>query len=558
MKVNHNLGIVIKAIDKATGPLQKINRTISRVQAPFKKIGSSLSNVVDASGFSKLQTGFAGLNSGMSNVMNKTGALATKFTLLGGTAGFAFKKLFVDTASQFEQFSTILTTLLGSSDKADKAMDWVSNFAAKTPYELDEVTEAFVKLKSYGIDPQAGALKSVGDAAAAMGKPLSQMVEALADAQSGEFTRLKEAIGGTFQTVGNNIAYSFVDKDDNERTFAAAKNDAVALQKMVLKAFEAKGYTGAMDNLSGTWSGMLSNLADIWTRFANLVMSSGVFDFMKGKLSGILQKLNEMSDNGKLKQLAETFGQKLVVALSATWEALKQISAAFMSLINVMPKIANFVGGWGNLLKIVALVMAGPLLAAIAGLIAAVVNLGIAIGFTPIGWFLAGMAAIAAISILVIKKWQAIKDFFASFAEAFANGPLIGIINLIAGLIYTLTGIDLFEIGRKIMSSLKDGMVAAWQKMTEWLQKAAEGFMNLIPDSFKTTLGIDKTIQKTNANKVYTGASNFMNKYNTSQAVKTEVVIKAENLPKGMQVSTGKTQATSTKLDLGYSMAGAL
>jgi len=57
------------------------------------------------------------------------------------------------------------------------------NTVGYTPYPT-EVTDAFVKLKAYGIDPQAGALLAAGNAASAMGKGLNQAVEAIADAQT--------------------------------------------------------------------------------------------------------------------------------------------------------------------------------------------------------------------------------------------------------------------------------------------------------------------------------------------------------------------------------------
>ena len=98
----------------------------------------------------------------------------------------------VDVASQFEKFETVLISSTGSAEKAKEAMKWVTDFAVKTPYELDKVTEGFVALKNYGIDPTNGTLRTLGDTAAAMNKPLMQGVEALADAVTGENERLKE------------------------------------------------------------------------------------------------------------------------------------------------------------------------------------------------------------------------------------------------------------------------------------------------------------------------------------------------------------------------------
>ncbi len=64
-------------------------------------------------------------------------------------------------------------------------------FRGQEPYELAEVNEAFVQLRTRGMDPTKGLLKTLGDTSAAMGQPIMQAVEAVADAVTGENERLK-------------------------------------------------------------------------------------------------------------------------------------------------------------------------------------------------------------------------------------------------------------------------------------------------------------------------------------------------------------------------------
>ena len=109
-----------------------------------------------------------------------------------GALGYGLKRAFINPAAQFERFETVLKTIEGSSEKARESMNWIDDFAVKTPYELAQVTDAFVKLRAYGMNPTDGLLRDLGDASAAMGKPLMQAVEAIADAVTGENERLKE------------------------------------------------------------------------------------------------------------------------------------------------------------------------------------------------------------------------------------------------------------------------------------------------------------------------------------------------------------------------------
>ena len=126
------------------------------------------------------------------------------------------------TASDFERYQTILETVEGSSRKAQRSMDWISRFAVKTPFELDQVTDAFVKLRAYGLDPTGGLLRSLGDAASAMGKPIMQAVEAIADAVTGENERLKE-FGVKARTKGDTITYEYTFKGETKTVQANAR-----------------------------------------------------------------------------------------------------------------------------------------------------------------------------------------------------------------------------------------------------------------------------------------------------------------------------------------------
>jgi len=179
------LGIVIKAIDEASKVFKTVSKNVDIIGKSANDVGKKFGN------------------------MTKEAALfGGQLSLLGGAAMWTFKSQFIDTAAQFEDFTSVLKTLEGSSIKAKSSMNWVSDFAAKTPYELAEVTEAFVKLKSYGMEPMNGLLRTLGDTSSAMGKPLEMAVEAIADAVTGENERLKE-FGIRAQVHGNKIRYEY-------------------------------------------------------------------------------------------------------------------------------------------------------------------------------------------------------------------------------------------------------------------------------------------------------------------------------------------------------------
>ena len=59
---------------------------------------------------------------------------------------------------------------------------------------LQQAVDGFTKLVNLGLTPSEAALQSYGDTSAALGKDLSQMIEAVADAATGEFERLEFGI----------------------------------------------------------------------------------------------------------------------------------------------------------------------------------------------------------------------------------------------------------------------------------------------------------------------------------------------------------------------------
>ncbi len=64
---------------------------------------------------------------------------------------------------------------------------------------------------------------------------------------------------------------------------------------MAAHPLSAKKFGGAMAKESKSFMGMLGNLADQWARLRNMVMASGLFDFLKGRLGALLDTLDRMA-----------------------------------------------------------------------------------------------------------------------------------------------------------------------------------------------------------------------------------------------------------------------
>lgn len=464
-------------------------------------------------------------------VAGQARSLGTQAAVAGAAGGYFFKTQFLDRAAEFEKYQTILKTVTGSELKAGQAMSWVSEFAARTPYEMGEVMESFTRLKAYGIDPMAnGMLKTLGDTASAMGKPVMQAVEAMADAVTGENERLKEfGIKGSKIKGTNLIEYSYTDAAGKNLTKQVDGTNRALIQSTLQSIWNEK-YRGAMEDQSKTWNGMISNMGDQWARFTNLVMASGLFDRMKERLGGLLNQLDTMAANGQLADWASRVGGGMLKFADGAWKA----GEAFMRVSN---NIAGAVGGWENLLYITAamkfaplafglvklggaLIGAGGALLKVVGASAAFVKAGALISAAvrgvgialwglaanPAALAIAGIAAgVAGAAYLIYRNWEPIKTFFLGmwgeikmgFSGGFA-GIAATIVNFSPlGLLYkafagalSYLGVELpgrfTEFGGMLMQGLANGI----KNMAGTVKGAVVGAADSSIGWFKEKLGI--------------------------------------------------------------------
>ena len=363
--------------------------------------------------------GFGRIADGAGRAKNGVIAGAAMMSIAYGSAAVAAGAL-VGTASEFERFETILTTTEGSAVKAAEAMKWVQDFAVSTPYELDQVTEAFVQLRAYGLDPTGGMMRTLGDTSAAMGKDLMQAVEAIADAVTGENERLKE-FGIKASVNAGKITYAYTNAAGQQMEAVVKAGDRIAIQQTLMNIMNEK-YAGSMDRLSKTWDGMMSNLMDQWTKFQMMIMEAGLFDWMKGKLEGVLETINQMEADGTLQEWATSISNDIQAALKGIWEFGKGALEVIRELSKYLSAAADYVGGWKNLAAVLGAMAFGPtLVATAAGLVQiarGLAMLGTALMANPI---MLAIAAIAFGAYLIYRNWDKIGPYFEKIFAAIKN-----------------------------------------------------------------------------------------------------------------------------------------
>lgn len=224
----------------------------------------------------------------------------------------------VETNTEFQRLQASLKTVTGSAGRAGVAFDMIRKLAKRTPFQVTEVTQAFVKLKALGLDPSEAALISYGNTASAMGKSLNDFIEAIADASTGEFERLKE-FGIKSKSEGDRVSFTF-----QGVTTQVGKN-AVEIEQYLRRIGETT-FAGAMDEQMKTLGGVFSNLRDTVEQFELAIGEAG----FAAAVSEVTTELGNML--GTSEDLAPIIGGLLA---DATREAFRLFKALVHELRQV-------------------------------------------------------------------------------------------------------------------------------------------------------------------------------------------------------------------------------
>jgi hypothetical protein len=247
------------------------------------------------------------------------GAAATAAPLVGAAVAVGGLMEIGKITRDFEKLNAGLITSTGSAGGAERAFAALQQKAADTPYTLQEVTGAFTKLVNYGLQPSERALTSYGNTSSALGKGLTDMIEAVADATQGEFERLKE-FGIKASAQGDKVTFMF------RGVKTTVDRDSKAIQDYLIKLGETN-FGDAMANRMTTLDGKLSNLQDAWESLFRTMGQSGIGDLLK-----------DAADTG----IEALTGIEAYIMGASFNEAIIALKGGFEEIAHVAHKAAGF------------------------------------------------------------------------------------------------------------------------------------------------------------------------------------------------------------------------
>ena len=248
------LGYLSKSANDAEKQVGQLGDDAKKASDKVKKLG-------DESGkAAKKQKGFgAAISNNKGKVLGLTVALTAMAVMINRGL-----KAVEQAGSEFSIFRARLITATGSVEAASKAFKDLNAFALETPFTLAESVNGFAKLTNLGLNPSRAAMVSFANTSAAMGGSLEQMIEAVADATTFEFERLKE-FGIKSSQEGDKVKFTF-------RGVTTEINKSADEVSGYLENIGNTVFAGAAIEQTKTLKGSISNLEQA---YGNLAIAAG-------------------------------------------------------------------------------------------------------------------------------------------------------------------------------------------------------------------------------------------------------------------------------------------
>ena len=569
----YGLNVIIKAVDQITGPLRGI---MGKVQAA----SAGVSKALDRAGLPVFANSLKNVGSAIGGVGSAVGQSRDRLLGLGATLGITSAALGLFVNGYADATGAIGDTAERTGISRERFQEL--GFAAKLTGSSSEVL--------------AGALQKMNINVGAAAKGSKE----LTDMFSGLGIKLKNT-DGSLKSTDEQFAM-FVDR------ISKIKNPSLQAQAAV-KIF-GKSATELLPLIRGGSAG-LQEMSDEARRLGIVLSDDAVrdgeafgdiLDTLKAAIGGVgntigtalVPELSKMATwltetivkyRPQIEAFATAFARDLPGNIEKIVGFLGDLYDGIQPVISAIGWMADTFGGANVVFAALGAYLGGGLLVSIYSLAVAFKGLGVAILTTPVGWFLAAIAAVGAAAYIIYKNWDQIVAFFeekwagvkAAFSDGIINGiwklwkeynPVTLMTEAFMGLVQYLTGWDL---GAILGAKVQDAISAMKSAIPDWAAKmlgieisadpaagggSGEGQQSAqAPESGAAAPGTEKDLADIGRRAAQVG--NESAKIVQAQQQPSEVRVKVDfaNTPPGTKVKTEGSQGAQFDTDLGYSMA---
>lgn len=293
----------------------------------------------------------------------------TRLLTGGAVAGFVSK--LVSVRGEFQQLEIAFGTMLKSADKAQTLITQLADTAAKTPFDLQGVTQGAKQLLAYGVAAEDinDKLLMLGDIASGLSLPLGDLVYLYGTTmtQGRVYTRDMIQFMGRGIPLAEELAKQFgVTKDKVSELVSAGKVGAKEFEQ-AMQSMRTNRFNNLMEEQSKSLTGQISNIEDAIQIMYDEIGKSSEGMLNKG-LEGVSFLVEHYKEVGKaLGTLIITYGsaRAAVVACSIAMGIHQKGLVSYIASTKIATKVQAIFNATVKSNPIVALV------GAVIGLVAA-------------------------------------------------------------------------------------------------------------------------------------------------------------------------------------------
>ena len=268
--------------------------------------------------------------------LNDTVKIMSGFGVTAAIAMGVAAKAIIDVGSKTEDLRIRMNAMLGSVAEGNKVFQDMTEFAGQVPFSYDAIMESATQLSGVmkgGVKEINEWMPMIADLAAVSGLSIEQTTE--------QVVRMYSAGAGAadlFRERGITSMLGFQ---------AGVSYSAEETKTKLIEAFETpmSKFRGAANELSTTWTGVMSMIGDKWFTIKSVIADSGLFNYFKAIAIVIDEYMGKAFQNTKdnaakwsnsiidgIRTIVNpvAFMADVFRGLEAVWDGLKVIFSKFI------------------------------------------------------------------------------------------------------------------------------------------------------------------------------------------------------------------------------------
>lgn len=404
----YGLSIVLDFEDNASAGMKSAESTFSSLSGSADKLTMGVGSTADS--LLDLNTSVVGMSVMGSQLQNMGQGLLGVLGSVGGQV--------IETGSNFESFKLTLDALYGSSEAASGVINDLFKYAVKSPYNVTDLQDMVVTLKSQGLE----AFDEMTNASTGFAQSTMDWIGDLQAFRPGVAASrwklaLQNFLSGT-DTQSSRVLRNILDVGDLATYVGHDLGTTVTERFQTLMDLVTKmNMAGMQGTLQKTWSVTLANMGDAWEQFAYRLgygnKSTGLYQSAVQTAQNILSAMTDVFTNDSVIDATSNALKSLVSPLESITSVIAGLAPAFSNWLGQNPQLVSFATGLTTVSG-VALVAGGSLLKLSSGVMNWMLNVqrlgGLTGIFNMLGNSLTALsyrtAGIGSVGLMAYLAWK--------------------------------------------------------------------------------------------------------------------------------------------------------